>query len=220
MIADRLFRPNGEEVLYHYCDEASFRGIVSSRTLRASAFYALNDPAERKWGYRVLTDSCKRLRASVDGHFLNNVTGIVDRVYESSMLMVCSLSLHPDSENQWRRYAAARQGFSIGFSASSLRMPAKPLRILYNRARQIDELVGNLRHIYLYQKSLGFPYEAEFQQHCFQLRQDLCAYKDPAYRDEMEVRYAHVAKFSFAFEVIPRCLTLNWTGQTKEESRL
>ena len=193
MIQDRLYVPARDEILYHYCDEPSFRGIIESRTIWASAFDALNDPLERKWGHEVFVESCRRLKAIVDNDYLEVVTDIVNRAYSSSILMVSSFSLHPDYWKQWQRYAASGQGFAIGFSANALRMPAKPLRILYDPELQIKELTGNLRHIYEHQRTLGFPYEDEFQAHCFHLGLDLCAYKDPAFQGEKEVRYAHIA---------------------------
>jgi hypothetical protein len=193
MIQDRLYVPARDEILYHYCDEPSIRGIIESKTMWASAFYALNDPVERLWGYKVFVESCRRLKAIVDNHYLEIVTDIVNRANSSSILMVSSFSLQSDHWNQWQRYAASGQGFAIGFSANALRMPAKPLRILYDPKLQIEELTGNLRHIYEHQRTLGFPYEDEFQAHCFHLGLDLCAYKDPTFQEENEVRYAHMA---------------------------
>jgi hypothetical protein len=91
MIQDRLYVPARDEILYHYCDEPSFRGIMESRTIWASAFHALNDPLERKWGYEVFVESCRRLKAIVDNDYLEVVTDIVNRVYSSSILMVSSV---------------------------------------------------------------------------------------------------------------------------------
>jgi hypothetical protein len=193
MIKDRLYVPARDEILYHYCDEPSFRGIIESRSIWASAFYTLNDPLERKWGREAFEKSCRRLKGAVNNDYLEIVTQFVNLAYSSSILMVTSLSLHADDWNQWQRYAASGQGFAIGFSANALRMPAKPLRILYDPELQIEELIGNLRHIYRHQQTLGFPYEYEFQSHCFHLGLDLCAYKDPGFQQEKEVRYAHIA---------------------------
>jgi hypothetical protein len=193
MIKDRFYEPTKDEILHHYCDAASFRGIIESKTIWASAFYALNDPAERIWGYEVFLRSSERLKAIADSKFLRNIADIVKHANSSSMLMVCSLSLHPDHSKQWQRYAAAGKGFAIGFSANELRMPAKPLRILYDPKRQIEELTGNLRLIFEYQRKLGFPYEDEFIAHCHHLGLDLCSYKDPKFQDENEIRYAHMA---------------------------
>jgi hypothetical protein len=193
MIQDRLYEPARDEILYHYCDEPSFRGIIGSRSIWASAFHTLNDPLERKWGREVFEKSCRRLKGAVNNDYLEIVTQFVNLAYSSSILMVSSFSLHADHWNQWQRYAASGQGFAIGFSANALRMPAKPLRILYDPELQIEEFTGNLRHIYRRQQTLGFPYEDEFQAHCFHLGLDLCAYKDPTFREEKEIRYAHIA---------------------------
>ena len=192
MILDRLYEPTPDEILYHYCDEPSFRGIIELRSIWASAFHTLNDPLERKWGREVFDKSCRRLNGAVNIDYLEIVTQFVDLAYSSSILMVSSFSLHADDWNQWQRYAASGQGFAIGFSANALRMPAKPLRILYDPVLQIEELIGNLRHIYRRQQTLGFSYEDEFQDHCFHLGLDLCAYKDPTFQEEKEVRYAHI----------------------------
>lgn len=193
MIQDRFYVPARDEILFHYCDEPSFRGIIGARTIWASAFYTLNDPAERKWGHEVFVQSCQRLKAIVKNDYLEVVADIVNQANSSSILMVSSFSLHSDHWNQWQRYAASGQGFAIGFAADALRMPAKPLRILYDPELQIKELTGNLRHIYEHQRMLGFPYEDEFKAHCFHLGLDLCAYKDPTFQEEKEVRYAHIA---------------------------
>lgn len=193
MIFDRLYEAGKKQLLYHYCDKASFEGILASRSIWASAFDTLNDPAERQWGYDIFKEACGQLAVTADSSFIKEVTSIVDMATSRSKLMVCSLSLHPDSPNQWCRYGDAGRGFAIGFSANTLRMPAKALRILYDREAQIFELVGNLRHVFEYEQSLGFKYGTGFQDHCFQLGLDLCAYKNPAYQDEGEIRYAHIA---------------------------
>ncbi len=193
MIKDRLYEPAQGDVLYHYCDSAAFRGIISSRSVWATAFYALNDPAERKWGFNAFVESTRRLEGILTKEFTEVVTAIVTRAHLHSMLMVCSLSLHADSDNQWRRYADNGQGFAVGFSANALRMPAKPLRILYEPERQIREIMGNLCHMHKVERELGFRYNDQFQGHCIHLGLDLCAYKDPTFRKEKEVRYAHIA---------------------------
>jgi Protein of unknown function (DUF2971) len=203
MIQDRFYQPARDEILYHYCDEPSFRGIIESRTIWASAFYALNDPAERRWGHNVFVKSCERLKPAVESHYLDIITDLVNKANAGSILMVSSFSLHPDHSYQWERYAASGKGFAIGFSANALRMPAKPLRVLYDPELQIRELTGNLRHIYGLQRKLDFPYEDEFQEHCFHLGLDLCAYKDPAFQEEMEVRYAHMAGLTPGQKIIP-----------------
>jgi hypothetical protein len=175
MILDRLYLPAQDEILYHYCDEKSFRGIIESRTIWATAFYALNDPAERQWGHNVLEESCRRLRTVVDNRYLDVVARIASRAVSNTLLMVSSFSLHSDHWNQWQRYAASGKGFAIGFSANALRMPAKPLRILYDPELQIQELTGTLRLSYERLQTIGFANKDAFQSYCFNLGLDLCA---------------------------------------------
>jgi len=74
-----------------------------------------------------------------------------------------------------------------------MQIPAKPLRVLYDEGAQMRELIGNLKHTYEVEKSAGFKYGDEFQTHLFQVGLDLCAFKDPAFREEdREIRLAHV----------------------------
>lgn len=153
MIKDRLYAPAPGEVLYHYCDDLGFRGIINSKTIWATAFYALNDPSERKWGVTAFVESARRLERIVSKDFMGQVAAIVNHAHLHSMLMVCSLSLHSDSKNQWQRYASRGKGFCIGFSANALRLPAKPLRILYDPEAQVQEICANLDHVHQVQKN-------------------------------------------------------------------
>jgi hypothetical protein len=49
---------------------------------------------------------------------------------------------------------------------------------------QNTELLGNLRHIYEYEKSIGFKYDMQFQTHVFNIGLDLCAYKHSSFSAE------------------------------------
>jgi hypothetical protein len=51
--------------------------------------------------------------------------------------------------------------------------------------------MNNLRHVYQVENSNGFRYDEEFQSHLYQLGLDLCAYKNPAFREEREIRLVH-----------------------------
>src|SRR3981081_3479684 len=117
MIQGRLYVPERDELLFHYCDEPSFRGIIESRSIWASAFHTLNDPLERKWGLEVFEKCCRRLKGAVNNDYLEFVTRFVNLAYSSSILMVSSFSLHADYWNQWQRSAAPGRGLWIGSSA-------------------------------------------------------------------------------------------------------
>jgi hypothetical protein len=97
--------------------------------------------------------------------------------------------------SQWRAYADDARGFSIGFLPKQMKMPAKKLRVLYDPDVQMQEITGNLRHVYTVEKSKGFTYDNEFGSHLYGVGLDLCAYKHPAFQEEREVRLVHACGF-------------------------
>jgi Protein of unknown function (DUF2971) len=196
MILDRLYKPERDELIYHYCPPEAFLEIVRSRTIWHSAYSVLNDSMERAWGYQIFLEVTERLKNEVENQFADQVKEIVKASYENSFAMISSYSLDGDVLSQWRAYADDGRGFAIGFSANEMDMPAKPLRVLYDRDAQIAELTGNLRHTYEYEKSIGFKFDDQFRAHWFTVGLDLCAYKNPGFAEEMEIRRVHVSSLA------------------------
>jgi hypothetical protein len=107
--------------------------------------------------------------------------------------MISSYSLNGDLLSQWRAYADDGRSFTIGFLPKEFEMPAKPLRVLYDRAAQRKELTNNIAHAFEVEKNqFGFKYNADFFQHWFNFGLDLCAYKHPSFSEEMEIRRVHI----------------------------
>jgi hypothetical protein len=192
MIKDRLYIPTRDELIYHYCSPFSLIEIVKSRSIWLSASYALNDISERSWGYSIFGKATAELRKTVSPDFVNHITRPVAEGYLHAMQMIGCFSLDGDMLSQWRAYAQDGEGFAIGFSPKLMKLPAKKLRVLYDESEQIKELLGNFKHIHEVEKSLGFKYGEEFQSHLYQIGLDLCAYKNPAFREEREIRLTHV----------------------------
>jgi Protein of unknown function (DUF2971) len=193
MIFDRFYTPADDELIYHYCSAMAFIEIIKSRTVWSSAYYVLNDSTEREWGYSIFGRAVDRLRGELGQTFIDSVGAMIHRAYSSSIVMISSFSLDPDVLSQWRAYADGGRGFAVGFSPKLMKMPAKKLRVLYDEESQFEELVGNLRHTFEYEKSIGFRYDKEFQRHWQNVGFDLCAYKNPAFREEKEIRFAHMS---------------------------
>lgn len=191
MILDRLYTPSDEELIYHYCRPESFLAIVTSRCMWFSAFYTLNDVYERGWGYSIFEKASETLNEETGSKFIGKIFEPVIAGYLHTMLMIGCFSLDPDVLSQWRAYADDGRGFAIGFSPKLMKIPAKPLRVLYDQAAQVQELVGNLKHVYEVEKASGFNYSDEFRSHLFHMGLDLCAYKHPAFREEREIRFVH-----------------------------
>jgi hypothetical protein len=193
MIKDRWYKPSNDELIYHYTPPESFLEIITSRTIWLSASYTLNDVSERSWGHLIFEKAAKTVEQETGSEFVAEIMGPVIAGYLHSMLMVACFSLDADVLSQWRAYAEDGRGFAIGFSPKVMKTPAKPLRVLYDEHAQMQELIGNLKNIYGIEKSFGFKYGHQFRKHMFNVGLDLCAYKNPAFREEKEIRLAHGA---------------------------
>jgi hypothetical protein len=191
MIRDRWYTPSDDALIYHYCRPEAFLEIVNSRSIWLSATYTLNDATERSWGYSIFTKAANTLERELGSEFINKITEPVIVGDSYSMLMIACFSLDADVLSQWRAYADDGRGFALGFSPTLMQIPAKPLRVLYDEDAQMQELIGNLKHTYEVEKSTGFKYGDEFQLHLFHMGIDLCAYKNPAFHEEREIRLAH-----------------------------
>ncbi len=192
MILDRWYKPTGDELVFHYCRPEAFIEIVRGRSIWLSASYTMDDATERSWGYSVFQKVAKALEPDTGPEFISQIAAPVIAGDNYSMLMIACFSLDADVLSQWRAYGDDGRGFAIGFSPKAIQAPGKQLRVLYDEDAQIQELTGNLRHIYQFEKSNGFKYGDQFQSHMFHLGLNLCAYKNPAFREEREIRLAHV----------------------------
>jgi hypothetical protein len=158
-----------------------------------SAYYALNDLSERRWAYDMFEKTLSQMKEEIDQKFSDIARTMVEMALRSSIVMLSSYSLDPDVLSQWRAYADDGRGFAIGFNATQMEMPAKPLRVLYDEEMQRKELIGNLHHTYEYEKSIGFKFDEQLQSHLFNIGLDLCAYKHPTFKEEREIRRAHIS---------------------------
>jgi len=194
MIPDRSYEPADGELIYHYCSADAFLSIISSRTARASAHYTMNDWTERNWGYSIFERAINQFQTEGGKAFVDQIKINVDRAYSNSVLMLSCYSLDPDVLSQWRAYADDGRGFAIGFDPKLMKkMPAKQFLVLYVEDEQLRELLGNLKHTFEYEKSIGFRYNMQFQVHWFNIGMDLCSYKNPTFKEEKEIRLAHVS---------------------------
>lgn len=193
MILGRWYDPKDDELIYHYCAPAAFIEIIRTRTIWLSASYTMNDASERSWGYAVFQEAVRALEKDTGPDFLKHVMAPVAAGDHFSLLMLGCFSLDADVLSQWRAYGDNGCGFAIGFAPRLMKMPAKQLRVLYEKAAQIEELTGNLMHTYEIEKTKGFTYDDEFQNHMFHFGNDLCAYKNPGFREEREIRLAHLS---------------------------
>ena len=210
MILDRQYQPAGDELVYHYCRSDTFVQIVTSRTMWHTAYYVLNDLMEREWGYSIFEKAIEKFRQEIEQtksenseQFFGRVVAAVKASYAYSVVMISCYSLDADVLSQWRAYGENGAGFAVGFSPKLVEMPAKQLRVLYEEEAQIQELLKNIRHTFGYEKSIGFKLDREFVSHWYNIGLDLCSYKNPSFREEKEIRFAHLSGLSPQNEIVP-----------------
>jgi hypothetical protein len=120
-----LLRASVPPLLYHYTSVTGFEGIVTSKSIWASAAQFLNDTKE----YKLAMDIARRhIAALQEREVLNRdrakLLGYLhDQCERMEDLEVCifSLSVEGDLLSQWRGYCPPNGGYSIGFVGADLR---------------------------------------------------------------------------------------------------
>lgn len=117
-IATRLYAEVPRETLYHYTTFKGLLGIVQSRSLWASDVRYMNDSAElkhtadligREVGQRIAAGHARPLLLN---RFLDWVK---HRITNGHMLFGASFRANGNLLSQWRGYAGAGKGVSLGF---------------------------------------------------------------------------------------------------------
>lgn len=196
MLIGRQFEPGDDDLIFHYCGPEAFMGLTKFRRLWFSDVFSMNDAMELRWGYSIFEAAAGELHQEIPKEFFDKIDSIIASAGMHVLPLICCFSMDGDVLSQWRAYAQDGRGFAVGFSAKELaNMPVRSLKILYNRAEQIAEMKTVLRAIYDVEKSEGFTYGSDFGEVCQSLAIDLCAFKNPGFREEQEVRLAHVINF-------------------------
>jgi hypothetical protein len=203
MLFNRVRPKNTRGTIYHYCSPETFLTILEKKTIRFSDINLLNDAEEGRYGYNVFEEAADRLIKHKD--LPDTVPKIplefmeqVDRRWSPMSLYLSSFvacfSKDGDSLSQWRAYAGDGQGFAIGFDARELRrLPIQILNVLYDRKKQVREMIIALGGLYLEFLDRGDGYDQPwFGQRCHLIAASSIALKNPAWRDEKEVRCQHV----------------------------
>lgn len=203
ILQNRLDRVNGEDVIFHYCSPQTFVSILSNKTLRYSDLSLLNDAEERVWGYReVFLECIDRIRngrgvkvgvPSISKRALDRLEVVWKTAEEYTQPFVCCFSTDGDSLSQWRAYASDGEGFAIGFKCSGMGpIPASLLKVEYELEEQIDEMMDAISFI---ANNLNLDDEEVDPLRAINAGIPLTvrsiAFKNPAFRDEKEVRSCH-----------------------------
>lgn len=196
MIFDRHYEPKDGEILYHYCTGETFAAICSSKSLRLGDFFAMNDFMEMHWGYHIWELAAGHLIDKVGKDFLDEIDKIIHSSGFHILMVGTCFSLDGDVLSQWRGYANDGNGYCIGFDGKIFPdLPARPLRVLYDKNQQIKEAMASILSIYEVEKEEQFTFGDDFFKACASFGSDLLGFKNPAFAEEQEVRIIHVLTF-------------------------
>ncbi len=196
MLFDRRYEPTDSEIIYHYCTAEAFLAICSNKKLRFSDVFSMNDFLEMHWGYSIWESARGELLDIVDQEFLKQI----DLILHTSGLIATPLascfSLDGDVLSQWRAYTGDGEGYAIGFQANLMtQLAVRPLKVLYDKKEQINEVKSVIRAMYAVESERAKKDSREFYDACLHFLLDLAALKNPAFKEEQEVRLLHALEF-------------------------
>ena len=196
MLLPREYKPKDNELIYHYCDANSFHQICTNHTLRLSDLLSMNDFFEFHWGYSIWEKAASKLIDELGKDFLDKIDEIINISGLRGLLLATCFSLEGDVLSQWRAYTNDGKGYAIGFNAKDiLKLPIRPLKVLYDESKQIEELVNFIKVKYTVEQNEKVKFSDDFKRICYELAFDLCSYKNPAFKEEQEVRIVHLLNF-------------------------
>jgi hypothetical protein len=176
-----------DDLIFHYCTADTLLLILKNKTLRFSDARCMNDGEELLWGERQLALAVARLRdrddipdsvPAVPKKFIDAFLAHWTETAKISKHFLSSFSLTGDSLSQWRAYADDAQGFAVGFCVNNIDVPANFFRVEYDSDKQQKEKMSEFDD--QGSTDVWFSYIAS------------CAYKNPAFVDEREVRGSHI----------------------------
>lgn len=196
VLIDRTYTPSDSDILYHYCSPESFLALCSSKKLRFSDVFSMNDSLEMHWGYHAWRIAASNTIATVGKELLDDIDEIISCSSVFALPLAACFSRSRDILSQWRAYSADGEGFSVGFNAAQLlEMAARPLVVEYNLQNQIDEIKRLILAIHEVESKEAQKRGEGFFEICARLALDLVSYKNPAFAEETEVRLVHVVNF-------------------------
>ena len=114
----------GPDILYHYTDWVALRGILTSRTFRATAHQHTNDPDELTSADSEIVTTLAEMRASTHGiatQALDRLIAEFDDLHigRKSTVYIISFSDTKDGEEHWRAYGRDGHGVCLGIRVDS-----------------------------------------------------------------------------------------------------
>ncbi|ENU26406.1 DUF2971 domain-containing protein [Acinetobacter modestus] len=183
-------------LFYHYCSPDTFLSICNGKKLRFSDLFCMNDHMENYWGYEIWIEAVNELldNKEIEEKFIDEIDKIINEASLGFLKLACCLSRDGDVLSQWRAYANDASGYSIGFLANELRkMPIRIIPVCYDKNQQKDIVKSFVRAIYEVEKDNKTEDKEDFQRTCKEFAVSLSSFKNPAFKEELEIRLMHIA---------------------------
>lgn len=113
MILSRVYEPNDSEIIYHYCGASAFLDISTTKKMRFSDVFSMNDFMEMHWGYAVWEKAATQLLPELGQEFLDGVDDVIHSCSLNELPVASCYSLDGDVLSQWRAYADDGKGYAI-----------------------------------------------------------------------------------------------------------
>lgn len=196
--------PPDDMVFYHYCSPETYLSICTGKKLRFSDLNCMNDYKEGSWGYDIFIEVCNQLLAAQETtvECIDEIDKVLHQSSYMNLTLICSLSKSGDVLSQWRAYANNATGFAIGFLAKNLnKMPIRLLDVIYDEDLQKENLSKIIKALTSIYKTGDHK---SFEDICDELSVSIARFKNPAFKEEMEVRLIHVATLDLSDENNPK----------------
>jgi hypothetical protein len=186
------------DVLWHYCSLDSFVKIITTKTLRMSSLYHMNDRMEHYWLRKLAS---RVIGEITDAQYEDYLKELDNEIRTTGVYLEfgTSFSSDKDSLSQWRQYADNCRGVAIGFRSDYFRECASKsvnalqlIDIIYDPKQQ-EDIVRKHLEMRTFAPSASDPVAgklARFFTH-HSIMRDACRCKNPCYREEKEWRLVH-----------------------------
>jgi hypothetical protein len=172
--------------MFHYCRLETFKSIIESRRIWASDTRCLNDRDELLYAKRVLELSqdiiLDRLKAAAPSDVFRRLLNRA--ITEDFKLFVTSFCRYPNKLSQWRSYANAGKGVSIGLSPEVFERKGYLVKKATYGDVLVDEIIRDLTALTNSKISTQ-----DFEKKCYRtLIESIASSKQGAFAEEEEIR--------------------------------
>lgn len=188
-----FFRPEADQLLYHYTTAEGAAAILRSRALRLSEFSKMNDSSEYHYAKKKFVEAYQNREVWIEEipRWIANIS--LNTHEPSTVMMIGCLTEDQDDVGLWERYAASGKGCVLGLDANWL---VKRAGVTIRRVSYDPNYLRRFAESGLMMLQSHYEENPEDRNGLIELAQmfvlDLYAFKDPRFISEREVRISRL----------------------------